>query len=121
MNIKQLLVAAAIAFAGVSAGTAQAHATLQSSQPQASSTLDSAPKAIRLQFNEALEPAFSKITLSDSSTKQIPLPKTELDKADSKAMVATVPALGPGQYHVKWSTLTRDGHKTKGEFDFTVK
>ena len=121
MNIKQILIAASIAFAGISAGTAQAHAKLQSSQPKASSTLDSAPKTIRLQFNETLEAAFSKITLSDSSNKEIALPKVVLDKADSKAMLATVPVLKAGQYHVKWSTLTHDGHKTKGEFDFTVK
>jgi methionine-rich copper-binding protein CopC len=121
MNRKQILIAASIAFAGISAGTAQAHAKLQSSQPQASSTLDSAPKAIRLQFNEALEPAFSKISLSDSSNKEIALPKAELDKADSKAMIANLPVLSAGKYHVKWSTLAHDGHKTKGEFDFTVK
>ena len=121
MNLKQILIAVSISLAGISAGTAQAHAKLQSSQPQASSTMDTAPKIIRLQFNEALEPEFSKIALTDKSNKEITLPKAELDKADSKAMVTTVPVLSPGQYHVKWSTLTHDGHKTKGEFDFTVK
>jgi methionine-rich copper-binding protein CopC len=36
-------------------------------------------------------------------------------------MVATLPSLQSGQYRVQWSTVTHDGHKTRGEFSFRVR
>lgn len=102
------------------AGAALAHARLESSEPSASSTLDSAPKVLRLRFNEALEPAFSKVALQDSAGKQIVLPKVQVDKARPAEMAVPLPALAAGNYRVQWSTVTRDGHKTKGEFGFRV-
>lgn len=118
MKVSLWLGAVALAIA---AGAAQAHAKLEASEPEASSTLDTAPKALRLQFNEALEPAFSKIMLRDGADHEVALPKAEVDKANPKTMAVGLPALGPGQYRVQWSTVTHDGHKTKGEFSFRVR
>ena len=112
------LIAAMLAIA---AGAVQAHARLEASEPGASSTLDSAPKVLRLQFNEALEPAFSKVTLRDAANRDIALPKAVPDKARPKEMAVPLPPLAAGNYRVLWSTVTHDGHKTKGEFTFRVK
>jgi methionine-rich copper-binding protein CopC len=101
--------------------TAQAHAKLQTSEPQAGSTLASAPKELRLKFNEGLEPAFSKIKLTNDKNAEITLQHAEVDKADPSMMAAAVPALRSGTYHVQWTTMTRDGHKTKGDFTFKIK
>ena len=120
MNTKNLLAVAALAISSL-ASTAQAHAKLEASQPKAGSELASSPKEIRLQFNEKLEQAFSKIQLVDAKDVELALPKAELDKADPKVMFTTVPALQPGQYRVRWSTMTNDGHKAKGEISFRVK
>lgn len=105
----------------VAAPAATAHAKLQASQPAAASELANSPKEIRLQFNERLEPAFSKIELIDAKAALLPLPKIEFDKSDPKVMFASVPALRPGQYRVRWSVMAHDGHKVKGEFAFSVK
>ena len=118
---KQLMIAGLFAAATAAAATAQAHAKLQASDPQANSTLASAPKQLRLKFNEALEPAFSKIKLTDAKNAEIALQHAEVEKTDPTVMAAAVPALGSGTYHVLWSTMTHDGHKTKGEFTFQVK
>ena len=100
---------------------AQAHARIESAQPKADSVQQGAPKEIRLHFNEALEPAFSKIELVDASEAAVALPKSGFDKADRKVMFTAVPALKPGQYSVHWSAMTRDGHKVKGRYSFQVK
>ena len=42
-------------------------------------TLASAPKQVRLKFNEALEPAFSKIQLTGPQNKEIPVTGTAVD------------------------------------------
>jgi methionine-rich copper-binding protein CopC len=121
MNTKTLIAAVTLVAATMAASVAQAHGKIESSQPKADSELQSPPKEIRLQFNEALEPAFSKIELSDAKNAKVTLAKAEIDKTNHKVMFAAVPALQPGQYRVRWSTMTHDGHKTKGQFAFRVK
>lgn len=121
MNTKHILATLILAACGAGMSAAQAHAKLEASQPKADSELASSPKEIRLKFNEKLEPAFSKIQLVDAKEAELPLPKAELDKADPKVMFTAVPPLQPGQYRVRWSTMTHDGHKAKGEIAFRVK
>lgn len=121
MSIKNFIAAFSLAAAGVAAPAAQAHARIEASQPKADSELQAAPKEIRLQFNEALEPAFSKIEVVDAREVVIALPKIALDKSNPKVMFATMPPLHPGLYRVHWSTMTHDGHKAKGQFAFRIK
>jgi methionine-rich copper-binding protein CopC len=105
----------------IAASSAQAHAKLESSVPKASSVVDVAPKSILLQFNEVLEPAFSKIDVSNQQNDVIAVPKTVIVKENPKAMSVSLPPLHSGQYHVQWSAVGHDGHKIKGEFTFRVK
>jgi len=121
MSIKRVLAVTVFGLATVVTTSALAHAKLQSSDPQAGSTLGAAPKQVRLKFNEALEPAFSKIKLSGPQKNEIPITATSVDKADPTVMTAPLPALSPGEYHIRWSTMTHDGHKTKGEVTFKIK
>ncbi len=121
MNIKCLLAAAAVILASGVSSVAYAHAKLESSVPKANAIVAPAPAEVRLQFNEPLEMAFSKVKLVDGKGVIIAPLKVELDKANAKVMVASVPALTTGAYRVQWTTLTRDGHKVKGEFSFQVK
>lgn len=85
------------------------------------SALDHAPTEVRLSFNETLEPAFSQIALTDAADKPVALARAKVDPATPSVLTAPLPALPAGQYHVRWSAMTRDGHKTKGEFTFSVK
>lgn len=121
MHIQRVLAANVLAVAAIAASNAQAHAKLEASEPHAGSTLSSAPKEIRIKFNEALEPAFSKIRLTAAGNAEVALVPAKVDAADAKTMSAPLPALRTGEYHVLWTTMTHDGHKSKGEFSFTVK
>lgn len=118
MNIRHLIAACAMIGA---ATAAQAHAKLESAQPKANSQLATAPAEIRLRFNEPLEGAFSKIALVDARQAAVALPAIAFDKADPRIMFAALPALKPGRYEVRWSAMTRDGHKVKGQYAFAVK
>lgn len=121
MSIQRLLAVAAFSLASAGASPAFAHARLQSSDPQAGSTLSSAPRQARLKFNEALEPAFSKIRLTGPGNREIALPAAAVDKTDPTVMTATLPSLSAGDYHIQWSAMTHDGHKVKGDVAFKVK
>ena len=121
MSVKRVLAAAAFAVTSVVMSPVFAHATLQSSAPQSGSTLAKAPAQVRLKFNEALEPAFSKIKLTGPHNSEIPLAAATVDKTDPTVLTAALPALPAGEYRVLWSAMARDGHKVKGEITFKVK
>ena len=121
MTTKNYLAMLALVTGSLTGTLAQAHAKIEAAEPKADSALTAAPKEIRLHFNEALEPAFSKIELLDSKNVAVKLPKRTVDKADNKVMSAPLPALKAGQYLVRWSAMTHDGHKTKGDYRFQLK
>ena len=121
MNTKHLFAIAVMACSTVFSAAAFAHAKLEASRPAAGSVVGTAPKVVWLKFNEAVELPFTKVRLVDrAGTAGAPL-KLALDKADPKAVVATLPVLVSGAHRVQWTTVTRDGHKVKGEFGFQVK
>jgi methionine-rich copper-binding protein CopC len=121
MSIQRILAVAVLTLASSVTSSAFAHAKLQSSDPQAGSTVASAPKQVRLKFNEALEPAFSKITLAGADNKEVAVTAVAVDKEDPSVMTAQLPALPAGQYRILWSAMTHDSHKMKGEVPFMVK
>lgn len=121
MSFKHIVTVTAFAVAAAASSSAFAHAKLQSSDPQAGSTLDASPKQVRLKFNEAIEPAFSKVKMTGPQNNEIPIAATTVDKTDPTVMTAPLPALSSGEYHVQWSTMTHDGHKAKGTVIFKVK
>lgn len=118
MKTKYIIAVCALTAASAAA---QAHAKLESSLPKANSELAGAPVEIRLRFNEPLEAAFSKIALVDARQAAVILPAIAIDKADPKVMFTAAPPLKPGKYEVRWTAMTHDGHKVKGQYAFSVK
>lgn len=121
MNMKNLLVAAVAAIVTLAAPAALAHAKLEASIPAANSVVSPAPHQVRLQFNEPLELPFSKVKLVDEKGVVVDAAKVAADPTDPKTLIATTPRLHAGAWRVQWTTVTRDGHKVKGEFSFQVK
>ncbi len=121
MPFKNIVLVISLVIGSLSANLAQAHATVKTAEPKPDSEQSEPPKEIRLHFSDTLEPAFTKISLLDARNVVVKLPKTVVDKADARTVSAQLPVLGAGQYLVRWSTMTRDSHKVKGEYRFTVK
>lgn len=121
MKTNKLAVTTLATLACAFAPPAWAHAKLQASTPKADSVVSPAPAQLRLQFNEPLELPFSKVRLVDDKGAVVEPSKTAVDGADPKTLVAVLPALHPGAWRVQWTTVTRDGHKVRGDFGFRVK
>lgn len=100
--------------------TAFAHAHLVSSEPAASAEV-AAPDEVTIHFTEPLEPAFSKITLADANGKAAAPGASQVDKRDARTMHLPLPQLSAGHYAVHWTAVATDGHRTQGDFAFTVK
>ena len=99
-----------------------AHAHLQQPLPASGSEVDASPQALTLNFSEGIETQFSGVTLTGPQQKAIPLGKPV--RSDNNKAQLTVPveqALTPGAYTVDWHVVSVDGHKTKGQYTFTVK
>ena len=119
--MKQLSIPALIAAAALLAASgAQAHAHLVKSSPAANAT-GASPTALNLQFSEKLEPKFSMVQLMKANGDPVTV-KSAVNAKDGKARDGALAApLAPGGYMVMWSVVSVDGHKTKGDYNFTVR
>ncbi|WP_405424049.1 copper homeostasis periplasmic binding protein CopC [Pantoea stewartii] len=100
---------------------ALAHAHLTSSLPAAKAEISPAPQQITLNFTEDVEPAFSGVEVVDAQHKTI-AGKISRDKArHNQLRVNFAQPLTQGAYQVNWHVLSVDGHKTNGNYTFTVK
>jgi methionine-rich copper-binding protein CopC len=118
--IKSSAVALALLL-GLTAQTAQAHALLVKADPRVGSTVNGAPPRLWLKFTEVprLNASGVQLTWPDGQARLLqPLAQ---DQADVRAVLAPLPRLGPGRYHVLWRVLSPDGHRTQGTFSFDVK
>jgi hypothetical protein len=43
-----------------------------------------------------------------------------VNPSDSTILEVSLPPLPPGNYRVFWSVVARDGHRTEGDFPFTI-
>ena len=104
----------------VMTSTAFAHAHLVSSEPAANAEVAAATE-VTIDFTEPLEPAFSRIELSDASGKSAAPAASQVDQSDAKVMHLALPQLTAGRYAVHWIAVATDGHRTQGNFAFIVK
>src|SRR6478609_12069594 len=111
---------------GLGAGPASAHAYLASSNPADGATLATAPRTIELRFTEHVVLASTEITVTEPDGHRLTptamtLVESDEDQEAPATVVATIPALGVGAYHVSWRTLSSDDlHESAGIFAFGV-
>jgi copper resistance protein C len=112
---KLILACAALAIAG----PAWAHAFLDHSSPAVGATVP-APKQVSIWFTEQVEPAFSRIEVTDSAGNRVDDGGTHIDAANRELLHVAVKKLPPGTYKVTWHVVSVDTHHTQGDFTFTV-
>ena len=116
---KSALAAATIMF---STSLAFAHAELMTATPATGSTIATAPTEIILTFSEEIDLKFSGAKLEDAMKMDFSTGAASLAKDNNKTLVVPITTpLAAGDYVVAWHNLSKDGHKIKGSFKFTVK
>ena len=110
---------AALLFVMVAAwpGAATAHTRLIASEPQANAVLKAAPARITLDFSAPPEAGFSEMQWSQAAQEkwhalEVTQQATQLE--------AALPQLGPGRYKIRWSVLSRDGHRQRGVLEVQI-
>ena len=120
-NLKTRALRAAVLFAGATLASATfAHVFPQKQEPGAGATIAS-PAQVQITFDGPLEPAFSSLTVTDASGKQVNAQKSAVDAQQAAVMTVPLPALAAGHYTVHWAAVASDGHRTHGDYGFDVK
>jgi copper resistance protein C len=97
-----------------------AHALLERAVPAIGSEVAQPPSALQLTYSEAVEPAFSKVEVTDAGGKRVD--KNEItSRDDRRVVVVPLKPLAPGTYTVKWQVTSADTHQTRGHFSFTLR
>ncbi|VEB96723.1 Copper resistance protein CopC [Cedecea lapagei] len=99
-----------------------AHAHLKQQSPAADSAVTASPQTLTLSFSEGVEPNFSGVSVTGPQKSAVKTGKVKVAEADNKQLIVPVEeALKPGDYSVDWHVVSVDGHKTKGNYHFSVK
>ncbi len=102
------------------ATSSHAHAFLDLATPRVGSTVPASPTEIVLTFTQAVEPAFSKIEVTDQAGTHEETEAAHLAGSDKAKLAVGIPKLPPGTYLVTWHVTSGDTHKSQGKFRFTV-
>ena len=93
---------------------------LQQAEPRVESRLRRAPDEVKLYFTERLEPAYSTVRVFDGRGAQVDRGDSRVERTNPVLLRATLPALVPGAYTVRWRVLSIDTHVSEGDFTFDV-
>lgn len=101
--------------------SAHAHGNLKSSQPAADARLMTAPRELRLNFTEAPELAFTRVTLVGPGGEAAAIDPLQFAADSHRSVIAVIRgALSAGTYTVVWQMAGEDGHVMRGRYAFSI-
>ena len=101
--------------------SALGHAVLVKAVPAQRAALSEAPPRVELWFNERLEPAYSRASVTNEAGTQVDLRDVAVSKEDPRRLSLSLRPLDPGRYTVRFRVLSVDGHVVESSLTFTVK
>jgi copper transport protein len=112
---------AAIAAALALPAAASAHAYLIRTVPAASGVLESPPATVQLTYDEAVEPRFAIISVTDAAGHLVTTGPVQRSPANPDTLVVPLrPHLPEGWYLIYWRAISVDGHPVQGAFTYAV-
>jgi copper resistance protein C len=119
--VRRRLIPAGLAALAFWPAVALAHAILVKSVPAQRAALVEPPPRVELWFNERLEPAYSKASVTNEAGAQVDLRDVAVSTEDPRRLSLSLPPLEPGRYTVSFRVLSVDGHVVESRLTFTVK
>ncbi|MEA2210677.1 MAG: copper transport protein [Solirubrobacteraceae bacterium] len=100
---------------------ASAHAYLIRTVPVASGVLNAPPPNVQLTYDEAVEPRFAIISVTDTQGHQETVGPVRRSAANPDTLIVSLrPRLPEGWYLVYWRAISVDGHPVQGAFTYAV-
>jgi methionine-rich copper-binding protein CopC len=101
-----------------------AHLKVEKTLPETGTTIEVAPKELRVWFSQSPTVPVSSLTLEGPNGK-VDVGKVAAGQTDGKpdrSLTAVITgSVVPGKYTASWKTSGSDGHIMTGTFEFTVK
>jgi len=97
------------------------HAYPDHADPKVGATIKASPDRVSIWFDSELEPDFSTIMVHNSENTMVDNRDGRVNPSDATLLEVSVPRLPPGRYRVIWSVVARDGHRTAGDYIFSIK
>ena len=113
-----IVLSSALLLLALPGGQAWGHAYPAVSIPDNGAMVKEPPRELRIQFTEAVELAFSQITVRGSNGEVVSQGKLRQLASDTVAI--DLKPLSAGSYSVEWQVLSVDTHVTDGILRFTV-
>jgi copper transport protein len=98
--------------------TAQAHATLVRAEPDNGAVLKDAPKVVRLTFDDSIRSASGNEVVSNKTRASALAGAPRVRERD--LLLPLQRDLADGDYSVRWSIVSQDGHREQGVLAFGV-
>jgi copper transport protein len=103
------------------AGTASAHAALESTDPADGSVLKSAPRSVTLTFSESVALLDDSFRVYDPDNRRVRTSAAHHAKDAGDTASVTLPTeLGTGTFTVAWRVVSADSHPVSGAFTFSI-
>jgi copper transport protein len=116
-----LLVAALAALGLALPSAASAHAYLVKTVPAASGVLEAPPRNVQLTYDEAVEPRFAIISVTNAAGTQETTGSPQRSPSNPDTLVVPLrPRLPEGWYLIYWRAISVDGHPVQGAFTYAV-
>jgi methionine-rich copper-binding protein CopC len=96
-----------------------AHTYVKRAVPAANSVVYESPATVVITFVNPMEPMFSKIEVFDQNGNKVSL-KTKFSQKNMVMESNLKKDLSAGQYTVKWTCMSLDGHKKSGKYMFRI-
>jgi methionine-rich copper-binding protein CopC len=114
-------VAAALALVALMPAAVLGHSELEQADPAPGATISEAPTLIIADFTEAIDPVRSTMELRDPGGTVVAMGGVAPGDPERVQMTIVPPALGPGTYEVRWTTVTPDDDGIlSGTYSFTI-
>ena len=120
-QVLNLFILWGLIYLGAQTTAAWGHAFPDHSDPRVGSTISTSPPRARIWFDSELEDGFSEIRVENSDSERVDKGDGHVDKSDANLLEVALPPLPAGIYRVIWTAVSRDGHRTEGNYTFTVK
>lgn len=101
-------------------GVAFAHAFLETASPGAGARVEEPPAKLVLSFTEPIEGADVGVQVFNAAGALLASDKDPQTVIDWATITLALPKLAPGSYHVVWDVELGGGHRTKGDYHFTI-
>jgi copper transport protein len=116
-----VLTLAAVATGLLLPSAAAAHAYLVKTVPAASVVLNAPPPNVQLTYDEAVEPRFAIISVTNAQGQQETTGPVHRSPANPDTLVVPLrPHLPEGWYLIYWRAISVDGHPVDGAFTYAV-